>query len=72
MTQGILEGNWDDIECLVQQSWSKLTEQDLLKIKTNQSSLFPLLKTYYGYTEEQVEKAIETFNLMLTGEEYQL
>lgn len=33
MSTNILEGKWDDIEGLMQQSWEKLTEEDLLDIK---------------------------------------
>lgn len=68
----ILKGSWDDIQCLVQQSWSKLTEEDLLEIKNDPIKIYPHLRNYYGYSKEQAEKAVENFNLMLTGEAFQL
>lgn len=68
----ILKGDWDDINILVRQTWSKLTDEDLNQIKINPFKIYPYLRSYYGYSMEQAEKAVDTFNLMVTGEEYQL
>ena len=67
-----LKGHWDDIDILVRQTWSKLTEADIDQIKNDHLKIYPYLQTYYGYSAEQAEKAVDTFNLMITGEEYQL
>lgn len=72
MNTDILQGRWDDISDLVQQSWSKLTDDDLIEIKNNPVKIYPYLKNYYGFSTEQAERAVDTFNIMLTGEEYQL
>lgn len=68
----VFKGSWEDIQGLVQQSWSRLTDEDLLKIKNDPLKIYPFLRDYYGYSKEQAEKAVELFNLRLTGEAFQL
>ncbi|MFT4058081.1 MAG: CsbD family protein [Legionella sp.] len=61
MNENIFEGKWEEMKGKIKQFWGKLTDDDLKKIKGNQQELYGVLQKHYGYTEEQIKKAIKDF-----------
>jgi uncharacterized protein YjbJ (UPF0337 family) len=62
MNKDIFQGNWEEIKGKMKKAWGKLTDDDFDQLKGNQQEIFGKLQKHYGYTREQVEKAIKDFN----------
>lgn len=61
MNKDIFEGKWEEVKGRMKQVWGKLTDDDLKQIEGNQQEIFGKLQKHYGYSEEQVKKAIKDF-----------
>ena len=61
MNKDIFEGAWEEVKGKMKQSWGKLTDDDFKVIEGNHQELFGKLQKHYGYTKEQVEKAVKDF-----------
>lgn len=68
MNKNLFAGQWKVMKGLIKQIWGRLSEDDFAQIKGNQKIIYEKLQTYYGYTQEEAEKAIKEFNRMVTGE----
>ena len=54
-----IQGDWKQFKGKVREKWGNLTENDLETIKGQRQQLEGLLQQRYGYTKEQVKKAID-------------
>lgn len=61
MNKDIFEGAWEEVKGKMKQSWGKLTDDDFKVIEGDHQELFGKLQKHYGYTKEQVEKAVKDF-----------
>lgn len=61
MNKDIFEGKWEEIKGQMRQVWGKLTDDDFETIRGNQQEIYGKLQKHYGYTKEQVDKAIHDF-----------
>lgn len=61
MNKDIFEGKWEEIKGQMRQAWGKLTDDDFETIRGNQQEIYGKLQKHYGYTKEQVDKAIHDF-----------
>lgn len=72
MSIHIFYGKWGEIKSLVKLTWRNLSDDDVKEIEKCPQLIYRKLKSYYGYSQEHAERALDTFNLMTTGEEYKL
>jgi len=68
MSTDIFNGKWEEIKGLIKQTWGKLTEDDFVEIECDKHMIYSKLQSYYGYSSEQAIKAINEFNIMVSGE----
>jgi len=61
MNKDIFEGKWEETKGQMKQLWGKLTDDDFKVIEGNHQEIFGTLQKHYGYTKEQVEKAVDDF-----------
>ncbi|KTD59129.1 stress response protein [Legionella sainthelensi] len=61
MNKDIFQGKWEEVKGHMKKTWGKLTDDDLKQIEGNQQEIFGKLQKHYGYSKEQVEKAIKDF-----------
>ncbi|QEY52371.1 CsbD family protein [Legionella longbeachae] len=61
MNKDIFQGKWEEVKGHMKKTWGKLTDDDFKQIEGNQQEIFGKLQKHYGYTKEQVEKAIKDF-----------
>ena len=54
-----VQGNWKQFKGHVQQTWGKLTHDDLDVIEGKRTELAGLLQQRYGYAKDQAEKNID-------------
>lgn len=61
MNKDIFDGKWEEVKGKMKKVWGKLTDNDLKEIEGNQQEIFGKLQKHYGYTEDQVKKAVKDF-----------
>jgi uncharacterized protein YjbJ (UPF0337 family) len=61
MNKDIFQGKWEEVKGKIKQTWGKLTDDDLKEIQGNQQRIFGLLQKHYGYSEDQIKKALKDF-----------
>lgn len=54
-----IEGNWKQFRGRVQQSWGKLTDDDLDKIKGNQTELVGKIQERYGIARDEAKRQLD-------------
>jgi uncharacterized protein YjbJ (UPF0337 family) len=54
-----IQGDWKQFRGKVREKWGSLTDNDLETIKGQRQQLEGLLQQRYGYTKEQVKKAVD-------------
>ena len=54
-----IQGDWKQFRGKVREKWGSLTENDVEAIKGQRQQLEGLLQQRYGYTKEQVKKAVD-------------
>ena len=59
MNRDRIQGDWKQFKGKVREKWGNLTENDLETIKGQRQQLEGLLQQRYGYTKEQVKKAVD-------------
>lgn len=60
-----IEGNWKQFTGRAQQTWGKLTDDDLQVIKGSQHELAGKIQERYGITKEDAEKQINEWHRKL-------
>lgn len=58
MNQDQFGGKWDQMIGSIKESWGKLTDQDLEKVKGKKDQLVGLIQEKYGETKEAIEDKI--------------
>ena len=58
MNWNIIEGNWKQFSGTVQESWGKLTDDDLDEIQGKRDRLIGKIQEQYGYAEDEAEKQV--------------
>ena len=61
MNKNIIKGNWHEIKGKVMQTWSKLTDDNVTRVKGKKEELRGLLEKNYGYDKERADKEIADF-----------
>lgn len=61
MNKDIFEGKWEELKGQMKQTWGKLTDDDFKVIEGNHQELFGKLQKHYGYSKDEVEKAVKKF-----------
>ena len=61
MNRDIFEGKWEEVRGTMKKAWGKLTDDDLDEIEGNHQILYGKLQQRYGYTLDEVRKAISDF-----------
>lgn len=61
MNWDIVEGNWKQFKGKVKTQWGKLTDDQLDVIAGRRTELAGKIQEAYGYTTDQVEREISTF-----------
>jgi len=56
-----VEGNWTQFKGQVQQTWGKLTDDDLNVIEGKRTELAGRLQQRYGYAKDEAEKNIDNW-----------
>ena len=56
-----VEGNWKEFKGKAQQTWGKLTNDDLDVVEGKRQELAGRLQQRYGYAKDQAEKEIDTW-----------
>lgn len=54
-----VEGNWKQFKGRAREQWGNLTENDVETIKGQRQQLEGILQERYGYTKDQVRKAVD-------------
>ncbi len=54
-----IQGDWKQFKGKIREKWGNLSENDLETIKGQRQQLEGLLQQRYGYTKEQVKKAVD-------------
>lgn len=62
MNKDILKGKWMQIRGDVKKTWGKLTDDDLSQINGDRDKLVGRLQERYGYSREQAEREVTTFD----------
>jgi uncharacterized protein YjbJ (UPF0337 family) len=58
----IIEGNWKQAKGKIKEKWGKLTDDDLDVIAGRRDQLIGLLQKRYGYTKDEAEKDLDSFD----------
>ena len=58
-----IAGNWKQFKGTVKEKWGKLTDDDLEVIEGKKDQLVGRLQERYGYTKEQAEKELKSWNV---------
>ena len=61
MDTNILKGNWNTLKGKIKEQWGKLTDDDLNRIEGKKDQLIGKLQKTYGYTKEEAEKKVSSF-----------
>ena len=61
MADTMLEGKWKQIRGKVQETWAKLTNDDLDRISGEWDQLVGTLQEKYGYTKKRAESELAKF-----------
>jgi uncharacterized protein YjbJ (UPF0337 family) len=69
MRKDTMQDALDQLKAAVKQRWGALTDRDLDTLDEKLQSLPGLLKTRYGYTEEQAEKEIALLRSSMNPDE---
>ena len=56
-----IQGNWSQMQRLLQSYWSMLSEEDLAAVDARRERLALVLQRRYGFNREQTEHAICRF-----------
>lgn len=59
MNEEQLKGKWQQVKGVIQQKWSKLTDDDINFINGKKKELIGKLTERYGIAKEQAEKEID-------------
>jgi uncharacterized protein YjbJ (UPF0337 family) len=54
-----VQGDWTQIKGKVREKWGNLTENDVEALNGQRQQLEGILQERYGYTKDQVKKAID-------------
>lgn len=60
-----IEGNWKQFSGRAQQTWGKLTDDDITVIKGSQKELAGKIQERYGITKEEAEEQINDWHRKL-------
>lgn len=66
MNSDQLRGQWHQIKGKIKEKWGKLTDDDLLAVEGRSEQLVGRLQARYGYTKEQAEREVDSFEVMRT------
>ena len=69
MNWDIIEGNWKQVQGLVREKWSRLTDDNLDTIAGKRDQLAGKVQEAYGITKDQAEVQIKAFEQ--THKDYQ-
>ena len=61
MNKDVMQGKWKQLRGKVKETWGKLTDDDLDRIKGNSEQLVGLLQERYGYAREKAEQELNRF-----------
>ena len=61
MNKNIFEGKWEEVKGKIKQQWGKLTNDDLTQIEGSNQEIYGSLQKHYGYTQEEAEKEVKSF-----------
>ncbi len=61
MNSDQLEGQWKQAKGKVKEQWGKLTDSDLDQIAGKRDQFLGKLQERYGYSKEQAEKELDTW-----------
>jgi uncharacterized protein YjbJ (UPF0337 family) len=61
MNTDVITNRWDEIRGDVQRRWTKLTQEDLDRIKGNAERLASSVQERYGYTRERADREVRRF-----------
>lgn len=61
MNKQIFKGQWREIKGKLQEQWSKLSDDDLEKIKANNEEIYGILEKHYGYAKDEIKKSVKEF-----------
>lgn len=59
--ESIFEGQWKQLKGQLQQTWGKLTDDDMDRIDGNRQELIGILQERYGRTKEETESEVADF-----------
>jgi uncharacterized protein YjbJ (UPF0337 family) len=54
-----VQGDWKQIKGKVREKWGNLTENDVAALNGQREQLEGVLQERYGYTKDQVKKAVD-------------
>ena len=57
----IVKGRWEEIKGKIKQTWAKITDDDILKMKGSYEELHGVLQQKYGYEKDHASKEIHEF-----------
>jgi uncharacterized protein YjbJ (UPF0337 family) len=61
MNEDTLKGNWTQLKGKIREQWGKLTDDDLDVINGKREQLIGALRTKYGHTQDEAERALRSF-----------
>lgn len=61
MNKQIFKGQWRQIKAKLQDQWSELTDDDLMKIKANNQEIIGILEERYGYAKAEAQEVLDEF-----------
>ncbi len=61
MNKDQLEGNWEILKGKIQQTWGRLTDDDIDVIEGKRKQLAGRLQERYGYVTDKAEEEIDRF-----------
>lgn len=61
MNRDIAEGKWEQIKGSIQESWGRLTNDDLDVIEGNRQKLAGRIQERYGKSREEAQREAEEF-----------
>lgn len=61
MNTDIIQGKWDEIKGKLKQQWSKLTDDDIGKMKGSYEELHGHLQNKYGHDKDKAKEEIDDF-----------
>lgn len=72
MYRGEFAAQWPQLKGKIQEKWVKLTNDDVVKINGKYESLIAQLQKKYGFTKEQAEKDVQSWQEVHSKEARQL